>query len=33
MVRMLYSALHGFKVLYGKHGYFTVESCMIGLNY
>lgn len=33
MIKLLYSALHGFQALFGKHGYFTVESCMIGLNY
>jgi len=32
MIKILYSALHGFKALYIEHGYFTVESCMIGLN-
>jgi hypothetical protein len=33
MVKILYSALHGFKALYVQYGYFAVESSMIGLNY
>lgn len=33
MIKFLNCALHGFKALHGKHGYFTIESCMIGINY
>lgn len=32
MVKIIYSSLKGFKVLFEKYAYFTVESVMIGIN-
>ncbi len=32
MLKILYNCLKGFKILFEKYGYFTIDSSLIGVN-